>query len=406
MDSKPFENNGHARHESHATPQADSENGQGRSDGHSPTEPAPTTDETHEAGTPGAFDTRPIENVLRRPVPDEPQKVWNSVLDAVTSSRDETAALTNLHRQRYDSPSFPGAEAPLLAGLLGPCKNHLAEVNSYLTSLKRRAAATDPFIDDAGDGTAWTTFDLIKVTFLSLVSFALLAIGVITLSQILLASGLPGFEDPLRRYLFSCVPIGGAFALKNIGSRFTTDLNRRRYISFVQIAGALLAIAWSALFVTSFDSGPISSADDVLADLMAESSAAENTADTGTMLLFVGLLAEMFLAAGCWLEIECIVTSHRRANRSPNPLRVAIDKQISRWTSRFVKVQALAAQLEARLKAIESGRAAYITSALNEYRLRRRGLSVAESAATPNGAIVANGQPIPLRHHYVTRRAK
>lgn len=343
-----------------------------------------TTNDTHEAIAPGAFDTRPIEVALKRAQPSEPAILWDGVLDAVTSSKDETETLAILHRQRYDSPSFPGAAAPLFEPLLDLCEKHRAAIAAYLTSLKKRATATNPFIDEPGEGTVWTPFDLVKVAVLVLVSVALLTIGVFTVSQILLASGLPGFEDKFRRYLFSGVPVGGAFALKNIGSLLSTDRNRYHFTGFTLIAGVVLAIAWAGLFVSSFESGPMSSAGDILAELMADPGEGDASGDTGSALLFVGLIAEMFLAAGCWLEIERIVMGHRRPRRTPNPLRIAIDEEISHWTGHLVTVTTLVGSLGARLTAIENGRATYVSRALNQYRLRCRGLQVDDPRRHPS----------------------
>jgi hypothetical protein len=335
-----------------------------------------------EAATPGAFDTQRIEKILEEPQPDDPPVMWEGVLAAVTSAKDETEALSTVHRSRYDSPGCPGAAAPLFARLLALCEKRCTETNNYIASLRKLAAATDPFLDEVADGTLWTTFDIVKVAVLALVSVALLTIGVFTVSQILLSSGLPGFENPIRRYLFSCVPVGGAFALKNIGSLLGTDRSHRRFIGFVQLASVILAIAWAWLFVSSFKSGPMSSAADVLAELMADAVDREDSGESGSTLLFVGLLAEMFLAAGCWLEIERLVLGHRRARRTPNPLRAAIDKEIDHWTDHLVTVTALASRLEARLRAIECGRATYVACALNHYRLRCRGLKADVAGAS------------------------
>jgi hypothetical protein len=352
------------------------------------------TNNRHEGGSPGTIDTRPIAAELDHPIPAEPPIDWTAVLAAVTSPEDKSDELAEVHLQRYDAPSFPGAEAAHFESLQEMCSNHRMETVAYVAGLKKLAAATDAFMDDPSEGTAWTTFDLVKVSCLGLASIALLAIGVFTLSQILLASGLPGFEDPIRRYLFSGVPVGGAFAIKNIGGLLGTDRNLRRFIGFTHVAGVILAVIWASLFVSSFDSGPMSSADDVLAQVLADPGETADTADSGSALLFVGLLAEMFLAGGCWLEIERIVTGHRRARRTLNPLRVAVDSEVTRWANHLVAVTAIEGRLKARLTSIHSGRATYVSRALNHYRLRCRGLTGHDPAASPNDALAGDGQSV------------
>jgi hypothetical protein len=221
----------------------------------------------------------------------------------------------------------------------------------------------------------------VKVGLLVVVSGLLLTIGILTLSQILLASGLPGFEDPFRRYLFSFVPVAAAFALKNVGSLVGTDRNRRRFVGVVQIAGISLAIVWCWFFVASFESGAMASTDEVLAALMDDSQQGSEGGAAGSALLFVGLLAEIFLAAGCWLEIERLVLCHRQASRVCNPLRVAIDCEVTRFTNRILEVTTLESRLKARSDAIERGRAVYIQRAIDLYHLRCCGLQSDEQAA-------------------------
>ncbi len=338
--------------------------------------PGPKNDDT----TPGVLSTKSIWDMLSEQPRSQPAIDMSSVMAGVISSDDKTSAISVHHEHIYDSPLGPGSEVTFLGASQQICDRWLADASRHLDFLKKLAAATDPFRDDPGEGTDWTTFDLVKVGLLWVVSGLLLAIGIFTLSQILLASGLPGFEDPFRRYLFSFVPVAAAFALKNIGSLLGTDQNRCRFVGVVQITGVTFAIVWCWFFVSSFESGPMASADEVLEALMDESPQGNNVGGAGSALLFVGLLAEMFLAAGCWLEIERLVLCHRPASRVRNPQRVAVDDEVTRYTNRIQEVTAIESRLKARIAAIERGRAVYIQRAIDLYRLRCHGIRSAEPA--------------------------
>lgn len=68
MESKSIDDTGDTCHRTHAFCLANSDNGEGDADGYSPRDATMTTNNTHEAGTPGTFDTRPIEAALQGPI--------------------------------------------------------------------------------------------------------------------------------------------------------------------------------------------------------------------------------------------------------------------------------------------------------------------------------------------------
>jgi hypothetical protein len=332
-----------------------------------------------------------VDTPLPLPLPIE----LDAALAALVCGEASSAELENHHLNLFNAYG-PGAEEPALKEAKEALEKKIQSNKTELGDLRGLAAKTDPFTEIPGDGTPWATFDLLKVGILSLVSLVLLAVGMLSVGQILLASGVPGFEHPVRAYLFSFVPVAAAFILKNIAGLFAPDRPRRRFTALVQSTGLLLAFAWAALFVITFP-GMISSPGEIVDNLLSETALAQGSGATGQALLLVGLLAEIFLAAGCWIEIERLVDRHQLARRIPNPLYTAVKERTVAAERELSEAQMLAGKMRSRLHAIEAARDAYVTEAQNALSLLRAG--VGTHRALQPAARLTSDYDSRLRHH-------
>jgi hypothetical protein len=353
-------------------------------------------DKSADSSSPGKLDGTPIARALSRPIVAPPMTDTDGVLAALVRQDASDNDVVMLHSALHGASA--GRDAPLFEGLLDLVDRHIEQVVRHRNHLRRVAASTDVFVEVAGEGTPWTVFGCVKVGTLALVSVALLVVGSLSIGQILMASGIPGFEQGFRAYLFSIVNIGGAFILKNLASLLPSGPGRRRFAGFVNVFGLLFAVAWAALFVGTFGQ-MTSDPGEVIGDLLAADG--NDDSATGQTLLFAGLLAEMFLAGGCWIEIERIVEGHRMSRRVPNPRHVAIEERITEWSGELAMAESFAGELRARLRAIEQGGAAYLARARNAYTLLRGGIRTHRehrSAQMSLGEDDANGPALPVNN--------
>ena len=67
---------------------------------------------------------------------------------------------------------------------------------------------TERYTELVHEGTPWTRFARIQAGFFVGLSVILLGVGINSNAVVLISSGISGFENPWRAYLFSTIPIG------------------------------------------------------------------------------------------------------------------------------------------------------------------------------------------------------
>lgn len=323
-----------------------------------------------------------LSEPLRRPDKPEPDLDRETIMAAALASRDETVEITRHAGERFDSAGYAGSDLPVFARCAEVAGHWLTELRDSLRALQESAARTDRRTFLPGDGTPWELWDKFKVALLAAVSVVLLATGVFSVGQILMASGIPGFDDPVRATLFSFVPVAAAFGVKSVGSLTSSDRGLRHYTLFVLVPGLALAAIWTALFVRDFGS-----MGDSMTAILDELDSGFEEASSGSAgaTLFIGILTEILLAGALWLEIERIIASHRGARSEPNPVYVAIEADIAARRERLADVERLTSDLAARRDGIAKARSAFVARVVAVYRLRRDGIAAyLDESATPS----------------------
>lgn len=339
-----------------------------------------------EEAPPGQLDFRRTRAVLqRKPLP-VPGISLSAIIPELLRPEPSPAAVAKYHQEVFDATA--GAEEPHLREHLGFLESHVGETSRYLRYLQRLVAGEDVYRDIEGEGTPWTGLDVFKVSILAVVSVVLQVVGLVSVAQILHSSGVPGFESTWRCLLFNFVPVATPFVMKVLAGLFAPGRSRRYFARLVSILGICLGLTWCLLFVQQFKGGFGSDIGTLIGDLVSNTSAP--SAPSGDALLYVGLLAEIFLASACWIEIERLaVEVHQQTRRVPNPRHVALQKLITECKSGLLNAQDLRGEVQARVTSIDRARSTFIQQAVHVLQLRLSGITLPPSSA--NGCAT----PIP-----------
>ena len=279
--------------------------------------------------------------------------------------------------------------------------NHKA-VCADIARHERDLIRTDEFIEIPGDGVPWTLGSVAKVSCLTLVSLFLLALGMLAAGTILINSGVAGFEPgTIWPYLFSAIPAASAWAIKCFALGITAQVWRRRAMVATLIAGVLLAVQWSYLFVLTFGGGMTASLSDIVNSVMADGLHPAGSG-SGRWLLFVGLVAESFLAGGLFMAVELICERHHGPKRVPNPLYTPVYQAVLKCRPKEAELSDLLGLVQSRVSEIANGRTAYVGHAMSLYEAAQETLAHrSQMAALLNGMgfhqsiLAKHEKPIP-----------
>ncbi|MBI3852687.1 MAG: hypothetical protein HY298_20730 [Verrucomicrobia bacterium] len=247
----------------------------------------------------------------------------------------------------------------LICGEEAGAHRHVKERSNLL-------AATDPYLESTGTTIPWTRFARGQVIFFIILSGLLLSVGINTNAVVLLSSGISAFSSPIRAYLFSLVPIGIAAALKVPGSHLELRSRRLAYTFLVWTIGLVLGIIWAGLFAATFPGLTQDTATLVQNLANTNANSADHVANGG--FIFVALLSEAFLAAGCWLSIQLIVEKHQSPARVDNPAYQKVQADLDDWHNRKCENSQLAGHLTGKLRAIDESRRQFVERAVASFR--------------------------------------
>jgi hypothetical protein len=321
-------------------------------------EPSPNSNDALEPATLPADSPAPaslaVGGVESPESPDLPLSVRTVLSHAVASRRTATRLL------RIPLPVFPGLDRQVILaaaqrggdGLARALDFHTATFFTVLGGMNealrqtasdiagnyngiaameqrqnRRLHGTEPYIDHHSPGRPWTWGARWSVAFLLTFSFIMIGVGINTIAQVLVNSGLSGFESGARAYLFSFVATGVAVGLKFVPRFFELDSTRRNYGLCVWGIGIVLGIIWACLFSLTFP-GMTQNPMEVISGALSSGASAQPTG-AGWWLIFCGLMAEAFLAAGCWLSIEAISSRFTTRRRTPNQAHQQVLKDLT-----------------------------------------------------------------------------
>jgi hypothetical protein len=209
---------------------------------------------------------------------------------------------------------------------------------------------------------------------LAVFSFLMLAVDLNALAQVLIASGIPGFENPVRAYLFSMLPVCVAVGLKSLPRFLRLDLDQRIYTIAVWTVGLVAGVIWFLLFASRFPS--ITQTASEMINSLALGSTPEGATHSGNgWLIFFQLLAGTFLAGGSWITIEHIVRSHAAPRRIRNKDYLLVERDLNAVTEARAEQEAILGEVCGRIKQIEALEEVYVARARHAYDYARAVLS-------------------------------
>ena len=230
----------------------------------------------------------------------------------------------------------------------------IAELTKILTSTRR-------YNETDRQSEPWTWFDKLQIIALVLVSLILMCVGINSMATVLRESGIPAFENPYCRYLFSMIPLALPFAFKYLSRQCGTTKGRASYHTAIWLAGILFAIIWAFLFASTFN-GITQDASELVSAMTLNPSGSQPE-NHKWLLMVVSILAESLLAAGCWLTIESIVEKHESSVRIPNPAYEHTQAELNRWRELESEEEEYLGKVDGRIRALEDAIGRYVADA-------------------------------------------
>lgn len=243
----------------------------------------------------------------------------------------------------------------------------------------------------------WTPFSIGKFWFLLIFSIVLLGISVSTVYIYATSTPLEMLkEHPMLAVLFSSVPIGLSIAFKGISLVIKDPVRQRLYSYFIWFMGVLHGIIWAMLFsikmvdiaqdnyidINDVDINSLQTAvthfvvniADAIANNKVISSIIDSIAgvllgsiNIETLIAFNQIMAEVFIAAGCWSVIENIYNSHHVPRLEQNDERLYYERMEGYHYNAIHRIEAVLAKLNAVQTAIGPLRKAYLAAAQAEH---------------------------------------
>lgn len=198
----------------------------------------------------------------------------------------------------------------------------------------------------------------IGLTFASLV---LLGLGINTTGTILMGSGIPGLDQPLRAYLFSFVPAGLALGAAGF-YRLLSSSQQLNYARAIWSVGLVFGTLWVLLFSRCF-AGFAQDTTTVLNNILASGNGGTVSALASPALIACGILAEVFLAAGCSIAAQRSFVVTEAAAVEPNPEYPRLVARRDELTRIRGELNNAAGQLKARLERLSENRKDFLNKA-------------------------------------------
>lgn len=282
---------------------------------------------------------------------------------AGTSGRAGESSARELAARSFGAANNQHVEE--MHGVMAFLEHQIAGASKHAKEISTGMNPAQRYIRSKLNGTPWTRPNKLKYGMLVVGSGLLLAIGVNTNATVLKASGIAAFENSISAYLFSGIPIALALGVKALASHIDEDKRRRIYIIIIWIIGLLFGMVWAFLFAGTFQGLTQTTAQ--LVQSLTEGGAAESPT-SNVRFVFVAIMAETFLSAGCWLTAQTIAEQHQLEELTDNPAHLKQQSDLDRWGKIHHEYVQLYGQLTGKLQAIEDKSRAYVEEAVNFYR--------------------------------------
>jgi len=231
--------------------------------------------------------------------------------------------------------------------------------------ISAKLATTPPTITHHREGQPWTLFTKMMVACLVALSVIGLLMGINTTATTLMASGIAAFENPIRAYSFSMVPILLAVGIKILATLIPQPSHRQTYTLGVSIMAIVLGTIWAASFAKTFP-GMAQSVSDVVSSITS-SNGPQSDPSSSWWMVFISIMAEVFGASACWLVIQVICDRHQKTVVEPNPEYVALQKDQDTWNKRRNENRRLAGQLAGKLEALSDARKHFVEDCVGHF---------------------------------------
>lgn len=315
---------------------------------------------------------KPPERELDGRQPDPMARRDRDSIVAAVSRGDETPEdVEDDAGENFDASS----ERPLLEKRVAAAQVAVEWTAKHRKRIEDERGKTDSFIKVPGDGVPWNWHDVITVACLLAVSLASLAVATNSLAVALMSTGEAAFNEPIRAYLFSLLPLGAAMALKFCNP---PAIKRQHFDFVLGAAGVALAFVWAGLFVLTFD--PFGQVDPIGALVDGVFTNGQGPTRPNKALFFVGVLAEICLAATAWRVIDRIVGTHNLTVVADNPEAVALDKQLALAVEANERALAELGGAQTALAQQMNERAGYVAHQGNRFETFRNGICALDGA--------------------------
>lgn len=359
----------------------------------------------------------PAEALLKKPGPNpKALSLDGEVLSQALYKGEAGVREVEVHHRSLFASS-EGEDLPALLEYEATARGEheaLARAQDADAALRAKTNSTVPAKDEEeGAAIPWDGWDLAQALFYFTLAAALIVVGLRGVGMALQLSGLEVFDEQqtINRLLYSFVLVGLAAVLKMTWSHARTDSGRRNTAWVISIAGIGAAVCWAWLFSEAFGGGFSTELPDVVLG-GPTSDAGGGGAHGGKLLTLLGIIAEGFISAACWIQGSVLMEKHRPIREAPNPKAVAIDERMDGRKPELGYLADLAARLRARIEAINHASAVFATSAVaklkNAVRKSQRYLQASEdlealsrapaAAAGTNGRAVASNAEAALEH--------
>lgn len=282
---------------------------------------------------------------------------------AGTSGRAGESSARELAARSFGAANNQHVEE--MHGVMAFLEHQIAGASKHSKEISTGMNPAQRYIRSKLNGTPWTKPDKVKCGTLIGGAGVLLAIGVNTNATVLQGSGIAAFEHSISAYLFSGIPIALALGLKALASHIEEEKRRGKYIVIIWIIGLLFGMLWAYLFAGTFQGLTQTTAQ--LVRSLTEGGAAESPT-SNVLFVFVAIMAETCLSAGCLLTAQKIAETHQLEELTDNPAHLKQQSDLDRWGKIHHEYVQLHSQLTGKLQALEDKSRAYIEEVVNFYR--------------------------------------
>lgn len=251
------------------------------------------------------------------------------------------------------------SEAAFLCNAISGDTGAIKQVSEAIKPLQNKAANLFPEKVEEEEVRVWTWTS----GGYTLASILLLGLGINSTATIALGSGVPGFDSPLRAYLFTFLPAGIAIAFAGVG-RWLSDVGQLALMRWLFGLGVAFAVMWVFLFAQCFSSFVQQPPEFVLSPV-PEGAVPTSPISTlsGPLFIICSVLAEAFLGAGC--ALAALRSRHLTKARKMvhDPEHDQLKASISALAVLKARLETAAARLGARIEKIEANKQDYLNRA-------------------------------------------